>query len=77
MTRFVAWTLSLIMGCTSIGPGKLVPTHEGYNDAVQLAMTREVLKNIVRETRVVCEDKNPGLRRGGRQATLLSNCNSA
>ena len=41
MTRFVAWTLSLIMGCTSIGPGKLVPTHEGYNDAVQLAMTRE------------------------------------
>ncbi len=46
MTRFVAWTLSLIMGCTSIGPGKLVPTDEGYNDAVQLAMTREVLKNI-------------------------------
>ncbi len=52
MTRFVAWivfSLTLIMGCTSIGPGKLVPTHEGYNDAVQLAMTREVLKNIVRE----------------------------
>ena len=28
MTGFVAWTLSLIIGCTSIGPGKLVPTHE-------------------------------------------------
>jgi len=38
----------LLLGCTSIGPSKLVPTHEGYNDAVQLTLTREVLKNIVR-----------------------------
>ena len=36
-------------GCASVGPGKLVPTHEGYNDAVQLTVSREVLKNIVRE----------------------------
>jgi hypothetical protein len=35
-------------GCSSIGPAKLVSSHEGYNDAVQLAVTREVLKNIVR-----------------------------
>ena len=38
----------LLTACTSIGPSKLVPTHEGYNDAVQLTLTREVLKNIVR-----------------------------
>ena len=38
----------LLVGCASIGPAKLVPTHEGYNDAVQLTLTREVLKNIVR-----------------------------
>jgi len=30
----------LLLGCTSIGPAKLVPTHEGYNDAVQLTLTR-------------------------------------
>lgn len=36
-------------GCGSIGTQQLVPTHEGYNDAVQLAITREVLKNIVRD----------------------------
>ncbi len=50
--KCVVWTvflMPLLTGCTSIGPGKLVPTHEGYNDAVQLTMTREVLKNIVRE----------------------------
>jgi len=35
-------------GCAQIGPGKLVASHEGYNDAVQLTVTREVLKNIVR-----------------------------
>ncbi len=38
-----------LTGCASVGPKKLVPTHEGYNDAVQLAVSREVLKNIVRE----------------------------
>ena len=38
-----------LAGCASIGPGKVVPTHEGYNDAVQLTVSREVLKNIVRE----------------------------
>ena len=38
-----------ITGCASIGPQKLTPSHEGYNDAVQLAITREVLKNIVRD----------------------------
>lgn len=32
----------------SVGPTKLVSSHEGYNDAVQLTTTREVLKNIVR-----------------------------
>jgi hypothetical protein len=36
------------VGCGSIGPRKLVSSHEGYNDAVQLTVTREVLKNIVR-----------------------------
>ncbi len=39
----------LINGCASIGPTKLVSSHEGYNDAVQLVNTREVLMNIVRE----------------------------
>ncbi|KNH11900.1 hypothetical protein ACS79_15065 [Vibrio lentus] len=39
---------SLMMACTNIGPNKLVASHEGYNDAVQLTQTREVLKNIVR-----------------------------
>ncbi|WP_153914388.1 hypothetical protein [Shewanella sp. TC10] len=39
---------SLLFACTSIGPNKLVASHEGYNDAVQLTQTREVLKNIVR-----------------------------
>ena len=43
---FLATLLNL--GCSSIGPGKLVSTHEGYNDAVQMAVSREVLKNIVR-----------------------------
>ena len=38
-----------LTACTSIGPEKLVPTHEGYNDAVQLSVSREVLKNIVRQ----------------------------
>ncbi len=52
--RSLAWTVSAVglvvgAGCASIGPSKLVPTHEGYNDAVQLTVTREVLKNIVRE----------------------------
>ena len=43
---FLATLLNL--GCSSVGPGKLVSTHEGYNDAVQMAVSREVLKNIVR-----------------------------
>ncbi len=52
--RYLAWSIlavALIVstGCTSIGPKKMVPTHEGYNDAVQLTVAREVLKNIVRE----------------------------
>jgi hypothetical protein len=34
--------------CSSVGPGQLVSSHEGYNDVVQLTVTREVLKNIVR-----------------------------
>lgn len=34
--------------CASIGPKKLVSSHKGYNDAVQLAVAREVLTNIVR-----------------------------
>ncbi len=38
----------LSVGCASIGPAKLVPTHEGYNDAVQISLSREVLKNLVR-----------------------------
>ena len=37
-----------LVGCTSIGPRKLVDTHQGYNDAVQLAESRELLLNIVR-----------------------------
>ncbi len=40
---------SLLASCSSVGPARLVPTHEGYNDAVQLTMTRELLKNIVRD----------------------------
>ena len=44
----VAMTVCLSLGCASIGPKKLVSSHEGYNDAVQLAITREVLTNIVR-----------------------------
>ena len=34
--------------CASVGPEKVVSTHTGYNDAVQLTVTREVLMNIVR-----------------------------
>ena len=39
---------AVISGCASIGPDKLVDTHQGYNDAVQLAESREMLLNIVR-----------------------------
>jgi hypothetical protein len=40
---------ALVSGaCASVGPGKLVSSHTAYNDAVQLAVTREVLANIVR-----------------------------
>lgn len=39
---------TILMACSSIGPDRLVASHEGYNDAVQLTQTREVLKNIVR-----------------------------
>ncbi len=45
----IALLTCLLAACSSIGPSKLVLTHEGYNDAVQLTLTREVLKNIVRE----------------------------
>lgn len=41
--------LLLLSACAGgVGPGKLLTSHEGYNDAVQLTTTREVLKNIVR-----------------------------
>lgn len=40
--------IAVLAGCTSIGPDKLVDTHQGYNDAVQLAMSREMVLNIVR-----------------------------
>ena len=42
-------TAMLCAGCgTTIGPQRLVSSHEGYNDAVQLVTAREVLKNVVR-----------------------------
>ncbi len=49
-TVLIILTFVLLLGysCTSIGPDRLVSSHEGYNDAVQLTVTREVLKNIVR-----------------------------
>lgn len=40
--------VTLTVGCGSIGPKRLVSSHESYNDAVQLTVTREVLKNVVR-----------------------------
>jgi hypothetical protein len=40
--------VALTAGCASIGPDKVVSTHQGYNDAVQLAESRELLLNIVR-----------------------------
>jgi hypothetical protein len=46
---FLSVSLLIGAGCKSVGPTKLVPTHEGYNEAVQLVVTREVLLNVVRE----------------------------
>jgi hypothetical protein len=44
-----AWILLVAFAaCKSMGPDKLVSTHQGYNDAVHLAQTRDVLTNIVR-----------------------------
>lgn len=43
-----AVVIAALAGCQSIGPDKLVDTHQGYNDAVQLAMSREMVLNIVR-----------------------------
>ena len=43
-----AVALAALAGCKSIGPSKLVDTHQGYNDAVQLALSREMLLNVVR-----------------------------
>jgi hypothetical protein len=43
-----AIVLAVPAGCKSVGPDKLVDTHQGYNDAVQLAMSREMLLNVVR-----------------------------
>jgi hypothetical protein len=40
--------LLVLAACKSVGPDKLVSSHQGYNDAVQLAMTRDLLTNIVR-----------------------------
>jgi hypothetical protein len=34
--------------CSSFGPKKVVSSHTGYNESVQLTVTREVLTNIVR-----------------------------
>jgi len=44
----VVATIALTAGCASVGPEKVVSTHQGYNDAVQLAESRELLLNIVR-----------------------------
>ncbi|MGI9330624.1 MAG: hypothetical protein ACR2QB_07870 [Gammaproteobacteria bacterium] len=38
----------VLASCSSIGPDKLVSTHQGYNEAVQLAESREILLNVVR-----------------------------
>lgn len=48
---FLIFLLTLFSqaGCTTVGPQKLVSSHESYNDAVQLTVSREVLKNIVRK----------------------------
>jgi len=40
--------MMLSAGCQSIGPHRLVSSHEGYNEAVQLVTSREVLLNVVR-----------------------------
>lgn len=40
--------LSITSGCATVGPQKLLSSHESYNDAVQLTVSREVLKNVVR-----------------------------
>jgi hypothetical protein len=44
----MAFMLVATTGCESVGPRKLVSTHQGYNEAVQLAESRELLLNIVR-----------------------------
>lgn len=46
ITALVAY--GAVVGCSSVGPDKLVSTHQGYNDAVQLAESREILLNVVR-----------------------------
>ena len=46
---FLLFMLFPLFGCTTAGPRKLVSSHESYNDAVQLTVSREVLKNIVRK----------------------------
>ena len=47
--RWFAAVLLAASGCTAIGPDRLTDSHVGYNDAVQLTISREVLKNIVRK----------------------------
>ena len=48
-TFVVFFTVFALSACSTIGPSKLISSHESYNDAVQLTVTREVLKNIVRK----------------------------
>ena len=38
----------LNVSCTSFGAEKVISSHTGYNESVQLTVTREVLTNIVR-----------------------------
>ena len=45
---FVLLAALMSASCATIGPKKLVSSHTGYNDAVQLTVAREVLANIVR-----------------------------
>jgi hypothetical protein len=48
-TVIVFFTVVALSACSTIGPKRLISSHESYNDAVQLTVTREVLKNIVRK----------------------------
>lgn len=46
---YLVMTFTVLMtACSSVGPKRLIASHEKYNDAVQMTVSREVLKNIVR-----------------------------